>query len=131
MLMGCGRESGLEGDDEAAHLADDAVQQFGVWEVAGLGLAVAFRGTASLDDVVIDANIAPVPLGNPPGSCTAVYVWLRARREVTPELQCCWSGLSVNFGSCASFYTSENSSPGLNILVPELTALSTHIISLR
>ncbi|KAK9839203.1 hypothetical protein WJX81_001055 [Elliptochloris bilobata] len=61
------RESGLEADDEDAHLADDAVQQFGVWEVAGLGLAVAFRGTACLDDVVIDTNIAPVPLGNPPG----------------------------------------------------------------
>ena len=65
--MGSCRESGLEADDEGAHLADDAVQQFGVWEVDGLGLAVAFRGTACLDDVVIDANIAPVPLGNPPG----------------------------------------------------------------
>ena len=79
------RESGLDGDDEAAHLADDAVQQFGVWEVAGLGLAVAFRGTASLDDVVIDANIAPVPLGNPPGSRIAVCAWRRACREVSPE----------------------------------------------
>ena len=65
--MGSRRESGLEADDEGAHLADDAVQQFGVWEVDGLGLAVAFRGTACLDDVVIDANIAPVPLGSPPG----------------------------------------------------------------
>ena len=37
-------------------------QQYGLWEVQGLGLVVAFRGTASLEDVLIDANIVPVPL---------------------------------------------------------------------
>ena len=37
-------------------------QQFGIWEVAGLGLVVAFRGTASAEDVFIDTNIEPVPL---------------------------------------------------------------------
>ena len=37
-------------------------QQFGVWQVAGLGIVVAFRGTASQEDVIIDANISPVPL---------------------------------------------------------------------
>ncbi|KAK9814112.1 hypothetical protein WJX72_000806 [[Myrmecia] bisecta] len=37
-------------------------QQFGVWHVDGLGLAVVFRGTASQEDVLIDANITPVPL---------------------------------------------------------------------
>ncbi len=44
------------------------MQQFGVWQVDGLGLAIAFRGTACLDDVVIDANIAPVPLGGETGA---------------------------------------------------------------
>lgn len=37
-------------------------QQYGVWEVAGLGLVLAFRGTASAEDVFIDTNIEPVPL---------------------------------------------------------------------
>ncbi len=40
----------------------DVPQQFGVWQVTGLGIVVAFRGTASQEDVIIDANIAPVPL---------------------------------------------------------------------
>ena len=40
----------------------DVPQQFGVWQVAGLGIVVAFRGTASQEDVIIDANISPVPL---------------------------------------------------------------------
>ena len=40
----------------------DVPQQFGVWLVAGLGIVVAFRGTASQEDVIIDANISPVPL---------------------------------------------------------------------
>ena len=30
--------------------------------MAGLGIVVAFRGTASQEDVIIDANISPVPL---------------------------------------------------------------------
>ncbi|GAB4814753.1 hypothetical protein N2152v2_001799 [Parachlorella kessleri] len=37
-------------------------QQLGVWEVEGLGLVVAFRGTAALDDVTLNANIQPQPL---------------------------------------------------------------------
>lgn len=37
-------------------------QQYGVWSVSGLGLVIAFRGTASSEDVFIDANIRPVPL---------------------------------------------------------------------
>ncbi len=40
----------------------DSPQQYGIWEVAGLGLVVAFRGTASAEDVFIDTNIEPVPL---------------------------------------------------------------------
>ena len=40
----------------------DVPQQFGVWQIAGLGIVVAFRGTASQEDVIIDANISPVPL---------------------------------------------------------------------
>ncbi len=40
----------------------DCPQQFGIWEVAGVGLVVAFRGTASAEDVFIDTNIEPVPL---------------------------------------------------------------------
>jgi hypothetical protein len=40
----------------------DCPQQFGIWEVAGLGLVVAFRGTASQEDVLIDMNIEAVPL---------------------------------------------------------------------
>lgn len=37
-------------------------QQYGIWSVSGLGLVIAFRGTASSEDVFIDANIRPVPL---------------------------------------------------------------------
>ena len=37
-------------------------EQFGVWEVDGVGLCVAFRGTASTEDVLIDVNITPTPL---------------------------------------------------------------------
>lgn len=37
-------------------------EQFGVWEVEGVGLVVAFRGTASTEDVLVDVNIRPAPL---------------------------------------------------------------------
>lgn len=37
-------------------------QQYGIWDVSGLGLVIAFRGTASSEDVFIDVNISPVPL---------------------------------------------------------------------
>lgn len=39
-------------------------QQYAVWRVRGLGLVVAFRGTASSEDVFIDSNISPVPLAS-------------------------------------------------------------------
>ena len=45
----------------------DSPQQYGIWEVAGLGLAIAFRGTASPEDVFIDVNIRPVPLTSEQG----------------------------------------------------------------
>ena len=35
-------------------------QQYGIWDVTGLGLVIAFRGTASSEDVFIDVNITPV-----------------------------------------------------------------------
>lgn len=56
--MGCGafREASSAGHEL------DVPQQFGVWQVGSLGVVVAFRGTASQEDVIIDANIAPVPL---------------------------------------------------------------------
>lgn len=34
--------------------------QFGLWDVEGLGLVVAYRGTASLNDVFVDTNIQPI-----------------------------------------------------------------------
>lgn len=37
-------------------------EQWGVWDVDGLGLCIAFRGTASTEDVLIDMNIKPMPL---------------------------------------------------------------------
>ena len=48
-------------------------QQYGIWHVAGLGLVIAFRGTASSEDVFIDVNITPVALsssGAPFGECS-------------------------------------------------------------
>lgn len=39
-------------------------QQYGIWRVEGLGLCIVFRGTASVEDVLIDTNIAPVPLAS-------------------------------------------------------------------
>lgn len=37
-------------------------QQYALWEVEGLGLVIAFRGTASAHDVLIDVNMTPEPL---------------------------------------------------------------------
>ena len=37
-------------------------EQFGLWEVEGVGLVLAFRGTASAEDVLVDVNIRPAPL---------------------------------------------------------------------
>lgn len=39
-----------------------SAEQWGVWEVEGVGLCIAFRGTASMEDVLIDVNISPMPL---------------------------------------------------------------------
>eukprot|EP00884_Botryococcus_braunii_P015289 jgi/Botrbrau1/2443/Bobra.0226s0002.1 len=47
------REAQLEGEMSSP-------LQFGLWEVEGLGLVVAYRGTASPDDVFVDTNIQPV-----------------------------------------------------------------------
>ena len=52
-------------------------QQYGVWRVEGIGLVVAFRGTASSEDCLIDATIHPVPLehsGEPAGVCTTILL---------------------------------------------------------
>ena len=43
-------------------LGSSGPQQYGIWEVEGLGLVVAFRGTASQEDVLVDVNIMPVEL---------------------------------------------------------------------
>jgi len=37
-------------------------EQFGLWSVQGVGLVVAFRGTASYEDVLVDVNIKPAAL---------------------------------------------------------------------
>ena len=47
-------------------------QQYGVWQVEGLGLVVAFRGTSSWDDVFVDINVKPTPLTSDQGT----HSWL-------------------------------------------------------
>lgn len=42
--------------------SDQMPEQFGLWSVSGVGLVVAFRGTASYEDVLVDVNIRPTPL---------------------------------------------------------------------
>ena len=42
-------------------------QQFAVWEVGELGIVLAFRGTASFEDAIIDIAMTPVPLQLPRG----------------------------------------------------------------
>ena len=67
----------------------DSPQQFGIWVVAGLGLVVAFRGTASAEDVFIDTNIEPVPLnatGGTRGECLEDDLHLR-RHHVSAFLE--------------------------------------------
>jgi len=59
-------------------------EQFGIWEVEGVGLVVAFRGTASTEDVLVDVNIRPMPL--------ATSKSMRGR--VLKILQCCvWQNI--------------------------------------
>lgn len=48
-------------------------QQYGIWDVSGLGLVIAFRGTASSEDVFIDVNIKPVPLTSAGMLCCSFY----------------------------------------------------------
>jgi len=38
-------------------------QQYGLWRVKGLGLVLAFRGTATRHDALVDAALAPARLG--------------------------------------------------------------------
>ena len=74
----------------------DVPQQFGVWQVAGLGIVVAFRGTASQEDVIIDANISPVPLDaaratRGMGSCLTAST-LQDKAPCIEELLCILKG---------------------------------------
>lgn len=39
-----------------------ASQQYAIWEVGELGVVLAFRGTASYEDALVDVAITPVPL---------------------------------------------------------------------
>ena len=48
-------------------------QQYGIWQVDGLGLVVAFRGTSSWDDVFVDINVRPTPLTHDPGNINLQY----------------------------------------------------------
>lgn len=54
-------KSGLHREAEIGQDMEEP-QQYGIWNVSGLGLVIAFRGTASSEDVFIDVNIKPVPL---------------------------------------------------------------------
>ena len=46
-------------------------QQYGVWRVKGVGLVVAFRGTATRHDALVDAALAPARLGVAAGAAAA------------------------------------------------------------
>ena len=61
MTAVCRREApveAFEGQNEQLQ----SPQQYGIWEVDGLGLVVAFRGTSSWNDVFVDINVRPTPL---------------------------------------------------------------------
>ena len=49
-------------------------QQFAVWEVGELGIVLAFRGTASFEDAIVDIAMTPVPLQLPRGKISGVLV---------------------------------------------------------
>lgn len=60
-------------------------QQYGIWQVEGLGLVVAFRGTSSWDDVFVDVNVRPIPL-----SCEGGMAQLYAHHlpvDVVPDIE--------------------------------------------
>lgn len=47
--------------------------QYGIWHVEGLGIAVAYRGTASPEDVCVDLEFAPQQLANSGGVVLNVH----------------------------------------------------------
>lgn len=53
--------------EAAQHQYLQSPLQYGVWQVVGLGLVVAFRGTSSWDDVFVDINVRPTPLTSDQG----------------------------------------------------------------
>lgn len=61
-------------------------QQYGIWEVEGLGLVVAFRGTSTWDDVFVDINVRPMPLTCSGGAMDGTQVhsgfWEGAKQHV-------------------------------------------------
>ena len=59
--------------EAAQHQHLQSPLQYGVWQVDGLGLVVAFRGTSSWDDVFVDINVKPTPLTSDQGN---QYWWL-------------------------------------------------------
>ena len=61
-------------------------QQFAVWEVEELGIVLAFRGTASFEDAIVDIAMTPVPLQLPRG-------------RSSPGLTLCDPRLSIWFGT--------------------------------
>ena len=74
-------------------------QQYGIWQVEGLGLVVAFRGTSSWDDVFVDINVRPIPL-----SCEGGMAQLYAPHlpvVVVPDIQKAFYLTSGNQLSCS------------------------------
>ena len=56
--------------EASQHQQLQSPQQYGIWEVEGLGLVVAFRGTSSWNDVFVDINVRPTPLTSDRGTAT-------------------------------------------------------------
>lgn len=61
MLVCCYREA-------SQHQELASPQQFGIWEVEGLGIVIAFRGTSTWNDILIDVNVRPVLLSPEQGA---------------------------------------------------------------
>ena len=65
------------GQGESAQARMETPQKFGVWLVSGLGVVVAFRGTANEHDMMVNLELTPVPVqvgGNPDGTTRGVPV---------------------------------------------------------
>lgn len=66
------------GQGDSAQERMEAPQKFGVWLVSGLGVVVAFRGTANEQDMMVNLELKPIPVlvdGQPdgvPGACHLV-----------------------------------------------------------